>query len=133
MRAFTTTFQTIPVVVMMFAIIACNSSDNHSSSAGKVNSDSAAHFEQTKWKTKENGKYSFRDQMLNEVLYSDSIRTLTKQQVIDMLGEPDRVNENYLYYTISKTKLGSWTLKSKTLVIKITDDEDVVEWIKLHE
>lgn len=71
--------------------------------------------------------------MLNEVLYSDSIRTLTKQQVIDMLGEPDRVNENYLYYTISKTKLGSWTLKSKTLVIKITDDEDMVEWIKLHE
>ena len=89
-------------------------------------------FDETKWKTKDGGDYPHRGKMLNNVLYNDSIRALHKDEILDLLGEPDRVNENYLYYTISKKSLGFWTLHSRTMVIKF-DDTDAIEWIKVHE
>ena len=70
--------------------------------------------------------------MVKEVLYSDSIRTLQKEKLIDLLGAPDYIRANHIYYRITETRLGTWILHTKTIVIKLSDN-NAVEWIKLHE
>ena len=81
---------------------------------------------------KEGAIYPFRDQMVDAVLYSDTLRKLNKVELLEWLGKPDREQENHLYYTIRENRLGLWTLQLKSLVVKI-DKEDSVEWIKLYE
>ena len=70
--------------------------------------------------------------MLDDILYSDLIRSLGKDEILELLGEPDRSNDGYLYYTISQKRLVIWPLHTKTLVIKLTGDNNV-DWIKIHE
>lgn len=89
-------------------------------------------FDEAKWKTKDGEDYPFRDKMLNDVIYNDTLRALRKGAILDVLGEPDRTNDDYLYYTISRKRLGFWTLHAKTMVIKFSGD-DTIEWIKIHE
>jgi hypothetical protein len=91
-----------------------------------------AGFHKTKWRIKEGDDYLYRDQMVNDILYNDTIRTLSADEVLELLGKPDRTNEGHLYYKITETSLGFWTLNQKTLVIKLSPD-DSIEWIKLHE
>ena len=89
-------------------------------------------FNSQKWKTKNDSGYPYREEMVNSVLYSDSIRTLRKPEVLALLGEPDRTNENHYYYLIDQSNLGLWTLHSSSIVIKF-NEQDSVEWIRLHE
>jgi hypothetical protein len=70
--------------------------------------------------------------MVNDVLYNDTIRSLNGEEILGLLGKPDRINEGHLYYKIVETSLGFWTLNQKTLVVKLTAD-NTIEWIKLHE
>jgi hypothetical protein len=77
----------------------------------------------------------YRDKMVDAIVYSDDVRTLKKEEIIKLLGEPTyyRENKNFLYYLIKqKTLLNIWTLHTKTLVIKLNDD-NTVAWIKIHE
>lgn len=89
-------------------------------------------FDQAKWKEKDGKDYPFRDRMLNDIVYNDTVRSRNKEQILDLLGEPDRTNENYLYYMIAQRRLGFWPLHTKSLVIKFSDD-NTVDWIKIHE
>ncbi len=89
-------------------------------------------FDKTKWGQKEGDKYIFRNQMLKDVVYNDTIRTLHKKELIDLLGEPDRINNNHLYYEISRTGIGSWSINEKTMVVKIKADNTTIDWIKIH-
>ncbi len=89
-------------------------------------------FEKAHWLFKEDGDYIYRSQMVHDVLYNDTIRSLNKNQIIATLGKPDRINEGHLYYMIAQKRLGVWPLHTRTLVIKLTNDQKV-DWIKLHE
>ena len=89
-------------------------------------------FDREKWLIKEAGDYPFRDQMLRDVVYNDTIRTLDKDEVIALLGTPDRVNEGHLYYNITRKGIGAWTVHATTMVIKLRDDNSI-EWIRIHE
>lgn len=95
----------------------------------------AAHdlkLDQVKWKTKDGKDYPYREQLLDEILYSDAIRALKKEELLDLLGDPDRSTEGYLYYMIKQRRIVNWPLHTKTMVIKLTDD-DSIDWIKVHE
>lgn len=120
------------VLILLVFCFSCNS--ERGKDAGKetypANTDIA--FEKKKWSEKDGDDYPFRDQMFLDVLYKDTIRTLDKEELIDLLGEPDRTNENHLYYTITQKRLASWPLFTKTMVIKFSD-RDSIEWIKIHE
>lgn len=89
-------------------------------------------FDQSKWRMKEGDNYLYRAQMLKDVVYNDTIRSLNQIELTNLLGEPDRTNENHLYYTISRRGLGAFTLNEKTMVVKINVDNSI-EWIKIHE
>jgi hypothetical protein len=89
-------------------------------------------FDKEKWSIKEGHSYPFRERMLNNVIFNDSLRQLKRVDLIDLLGTPSRVNNEYLYYLIEENKLLVMTLNTRTLVIKFKED-DTVEWMKVHE
>jgi len=98
----------------------------------KSTNDSEMAFDKTKWARKEGKEYPFRDRMLNEVIYNDTVRLLNKEEIFNLLGKPDRVNDNHLYYMIDQKRIGPWPLHTKTMVIKFSDS-NTIEWIKIHE
>ena len=115
----------------MLGSLACNteSGDNSSSDNG---TETEIKFNKKKWCTKEGSDYPYRELMLNDVLYNDSLRTLEKDEIVELLGKPDRINNEYLYYTIDQKRIGLWPLHTKTLVIKFSKD-NLIDWMKIHE
>lgn len=89
-------------------------------------------FDRSKWMEKDGRDYLYRDHMLNDILYNDSLRKVSKDHVFYLLGAPDKNKENHLYYRITEKRLGFWTLHAQYLVIRITDN-DTVDWIKVYE
>jgi outer membrane protein assembly factor BamE (lipoprotein component of BamABCDE complex) len=89
-------------------------------------------FDKTKWKVKHDKDYPYRAKMLNNLMTTDTLKTLKKEGVLALLGEPSRTDTNYLFYTVSQERAGFWPLHTKTLVIKFSKD-NLVEWVKIHE
>jgi len=89
-------------------------------------------FDEEKWKTKEGMDYPYRDMMLHDVVYNDTIRTLSEGDIVRLLGEPDSWNNNHFYYYIFRKRIGFFALHTKTMVIKFKEDT-TIEWIKIHE
>ena len=81
---------------------------------------------------KKDGEYPWRALMLDDLMHHDSIRALNQNELISLLGEPTRINENHLYYRIDESSLGNWTLHTQTLVIKYADEDSLV-WMKIHQ
>ena len=89
-------------------------------------------FDRARWRVQEGDDYPYREQMVEDFLYNDTIRTLLEPAILELLGEPDRRAEGFLYYTIAQKRFLSWPMHTRTLVIKFNADQSV-EWIKLHE
>jgi len=120
------------IAIFCVSTIACHSDKTENITGEQDTPDAEMVFDKSLWAKKEGEAYPYRDRMLHDVVYNDTIRTLNKEQVVDLLGDPDRTNDGYLYYSISRKGIGAWTLHAKTMVIKLTED-DGVEWIKIHE
>ncbi|MCP4976090.1 MAG: hypothetical protein GY931_08005 [Maribacter sp.] len=120
------------IVSLFILCLACKTDSEVNSENQKNNQDIELVFDKYKWKTKDGKDYPYRNQMINDVVYNDTIRTLNKEQLLELLGEPDYIREGHLYYRINETRLGSWTIKTKSMVIKLVDDGSI-EWIKIHE
>jgi hypothetical protein len=90
-------------------------------------------FDKEKWQMKDGKDFPYRAKMLNDVVYNDTIRSLNRAELLEMLGAPSYYgdDEHFLYYLISQKRLGLWPLSTKSMVIKMSDD-DTVEWIKIH-
>ena len=119
------------IVCFFVVLFACNDehTQNPINTQDELKVDSL--FNKAKWDTKKGESYPFRELMLNSVLYNDTIRNLNKAQLIGLLGNPDRENNNHLYYLITQKKLYFITLSAKYMVVKLTD-EDKIDWIKTH-
>lgn len=89
-------------------------------------------FDSAKWSAKKGLDYTFRDYMVQDVLYNDTIRMLNENQIHSLLGTPDYIRENHHYYRINETRIGSWILRTKTMVVKF-ENKDSIAWIKIHE
>lgn len=88
-------------------------------------------FDKTKWKIKDGSVYIYRIKMIDDIVYNDTIRTLSKDQIINLFGVPERNKENHLYYLVSQKKLGFWVLNSKFLVFKFKEN-NTIEWVKIY-
>jgi len=120
------------VLVLLIGTTACTSEKKEKSDPVSHDVAVDSTFNKEKWSVKEGSDYPYRAQMFKDVVYNDTIRTLDKDEILGLLGEPDRTNDGHLYYTIAENRLGSWTLNSKTMVIKIAEDK-TIDWIKIHE
>jgi hypothetical protein len=122
-------------VLFLFLFVscfACNTDKDENTENEKMQATMEMVFDKVKWNTKEGKDYPYRDKMLKDVIYNDTIRTLIKEEIIDLLGKPDRINENFLYYRIAQKRLGFLPLHTKSMVIKLYED-NTIEWIKIHE
>jgi len=118
-------------ILLLLGFLACNT-ENGDNSASDDGTETEIKFDKAKWSTKENKDYPFRESMLNDILYNDSLRTLEKFEIVELLGKPDRINNEYLYYTINQKRIGFWPVHTKTLVIKFSED-NLIDWMKIHE
>jgi hypothetical protein len=89
-------------------------------------------FDRAKWLVHENATYPYRDAMLHDLVFNQKLRGLSMKEVVDMLGEPNRIQEGHLYYTVHRDEIGKFTLHTRTLVLKLGTDS-TVEWRKIHE
>jgi hypothetical protein len=119
------------VIVFIFSF-ACKTDEDKNTDSEKMKMPDEMVFDQEKWETKDGADYPFRDKMVNNLIYNDSVRTLDKEEIIDLLGDPNRINENFIYYTIAQKRLGLWPLHTRTLVIKFSPD-NTIDWMKIHE
>ena len=119
------------IIFLLLSTSACNEDGRNKPENVNKQIITKTPFDKTKWGVKEGNRYPYREQMLDAVLYSDSIRTLKENEIIDLLGSPDNIKEEHLYYKITENRFGMWTLSTKTMVIKLSEDGSV-DWIKTH-
>jgi hypothetical protein len=118
---------TLPFALSLVFLAGCSSSPD----AEPTNDTPPTAFSTVLWREKVQDDYPNRIHVYEEILYSDSVRTLTKNEILEMLGTPDRTGEGHIYYLIKQERLGLWPLHTKFLVFKFTP-QDSVEWIKTH-
>ena len=120
--------------LILFAICtaSCLACSHNSPSGEESNLESEIAFDPVKWRIKKGEDYPYRALMLNSIVYNDTIRSLTKGQLIEVLGEPDREQDDHLYYTIDQDRIGLWPLHTTTMVVKLIGPNRI-EWIKIHE
>lgn len=118
-------------IILLFCISCNDAKKSESQTAERANADEIQ-FDKSKWRSKEGHVYPYRDKMHSDLLYNDTVRMLNEQEILDLLGKPDRSNEGYFYYTVTQKRIGSWPLHTKSLVVKFTNDS-TIEWIKIHK
>lgn len=121
------------VMLLLFTwlLFSCNSERSNTKTKEHERTTEIA-FDKSKWHLKKGVDYLYRNQMLNDIVYNDTIRSLSENEIIGLLGEPDRRNNEYLYYQIKQKRLFNWPLHTKTMVIKLSKS-DSIDWIKIHE
>lgn len=120
----------IYIVLLSLCCLACNNNSVDKSERPEAISSTDMTFNQTKWNTKDGNDYPYRDKMLEDLRSSDTLRHLKKEEVIALLGQPDRMDKNYLFYRIAQEHIGLLPLHTKTLVIKLAKDKNA---IMIHE
>jgi len=118
--------------LLLLCGFACSNDKKSKSDIEEQGKESEIQFDKSKWSSKDGADYPFRDQMLNDLIYNDTVRMLDENEILNLLGEPDRSTDGYLYYMIAQKRLGSWPLHTKSLVIKFSNDS-TIEWMKIHE
>ena len=105
---------------------------------GQVNMDGLSGTELStrpsidQWQVEKNGEYPYREEMLDLVMDNERLRAMGQKDLVKELGRPDRVNGDYVYYTVKQKRLGLFPLHTKSLVIKFHKNGPV-EWMKIHE
>jgi len=122
----------IHFALLLLGCIACNNEEQAKSNLVDRGIEAEIQFDKSKWRYKEGLEYPYREQMLNDLVYNDTVRSLSKDEILDLLGQPERVNDGHLYYMIAQKRLRSWPLHTKSLVIKLSDDKTIA-WIKIYE
>ncbi|MEO6488432.1 MAG: hypothetical protein ABIO04_00710 [Ferruginibacter sp.] len=121
----------IKIIIALLFILSSSYSCNDNRHPGTNNGEQK--FDKTKWKIKEDKNYPYRNLMLKDLLINTKLHGLKKVEVLNLLGQPNRVDSNYLFYIVDQTHfVNIMPLHTKTLVIKFSND-GTVEWRKIHE
>lgn len=110
------------LLVITLAAAACGGKDKQS---GKPDMK----FDRTKWSEKSpDGGYTYRKQMVNDVLTSYNWVGVSTDSVRKVLGPPDQVEENIFWlYHYEQKKLGSFTLSTHSMILVAGPDSTIKE------
>lgn len=114
-------------IILLISLLSFTACNNKKDAAA----DTYVKFDKTKWLIKDGEAYPFRDDMLQNLVDSINLKNISYDSLINILGQPDRLNEGHLYYNISRKEIGVVTLGTKAFVIKLKVDS-TVEWRKIH-
>lgn len=84
-------------------------------------------FERTKWDMKTGRQYTFRKQMIPDLINNFTWQGLKKDSVLHLLGEPDGMEDEtfMLYHYDQKFLVGNFPLSTQSLVIELNRDSTV--------
>ncbi len=123
-----TTMKFIILLISLSHVLgSCNNNDNQ---AGQ--NASLYKFDQQKWNIQQGDDHPYRDEMLDDLVAYVRLKGLKKDELINLLGKPSRIDSSYFFYRIVQERIGLLPLHTKTLVIKLNKD-GIVEWRKIHE
>ncbi len=107
------TMQTTKLLLLLLLFCSACSNKNEASKPDTK-------FERTKWDTKDGANYTYRNQMVNDLLKNYNWPGLKKDSVLKLLGEPDGIEENiFMLYNYEQKHLGFFPLSTKSLVIQL--------------
>jgi hypothetical protein len=112
---------------LLFLLLLCFGCKNTSNENNKKEVSSEIKFDATKWKIKTDKDYPFREAMLNDLISPNQLKclkSLKKDQILALLGPPDRVDKNYLFYLVSQEHLQFFPLHTTTLVVKLSSNKN---------
>lgn len=115
-------------IILLISLLTCIYACNNKKDAGTT---TQVKFDKIKWQTKDGDAYPYRNDMLDNLIDSVTLKGLRHDSLINLLGQPDRIDNGHLFYSIHRKELGGVTLGTKTFVIKLTPDS-TVEWRKIH-
>ncbi|WP_462254792.1 hypothetical protein [Ferruginibacter sp.] len=118
--------------LLLLLTIWCLSCNNGKAKKAVSETTTAIEFDTTKWRTKDGDDYPYRDELLTYLTTNNKLKGWKKDSVLAFLGQPDKIDSNYLFYSIAQKRLGFFPLHTKTLVIKLAADS-TVEWRKIHQ
>jgi hypothetical protein len=112
------------LVVLLFGS-ACNDKDGQAGK-GQSTKQPDIKFDRTKWNVKNNGNYTYRKQMVNDLLDNYQWAGVKKDSVIQMLGQPDGIEEGNLIYDYEKKPfLGGLGTIIEAVVFELEPDSTV--------
>ena len=83
-------------------------------------------FERAKWDIKDDDIYTYRKQMVNDLLTNYKWAGIKKDSVIKLLGEPDEIEEDtFLIYNFNQSPFGFAPFSSKQFIIELAADSTV--------
>jgi len=117
---------------LLLTLLACRNTDAEPNQADYPLQNNKMLFSKAKWATKIDSDYPYREELLIDLIKTDTLKSLDKRGIFAMLGKPNREDNNHLFYRISEKRIGFFPLNTKTLVIKMANDT-IVEWVKIHQ
>ena len=107
--------------LLLFLILICSACGNKNES-----SKQDIKFERAKWDIKDDGIYTYRKQMVNDLLTNYKWAGIKKDSVIKLLGEPNEIEDNtFMLYDINQAPFGFAPFSSKSFVIELAPDSTV--------
>ncbi len=119
-------------IFLLIAIIGFISCKKDKETVESFQKETIIGLNKANWNKKEADDYLYRELLIDSIIKNKELRSLGQKELLNFLGEPNRMENNNLYYIISQEKLGFWPLHTKTLVIKYSES-DTITWIKIHE
>ncbi|MGB0896440.1 MAG: hypothetical protein ACPGU9_01640 [Flavobacteriaceae bacterium] len=114
------------VLCVILFLTSCKNQDENSSDKQLIE------FNKEKWLIQDGYTYPHRDGMLPVLFANDTLKTLQRDAIYQILGKPNRTDNNYLFYTVSQRRIGFFPLHTKTLVIKL-QGKDSLNKVMIHK
>jgi uncharacterized membrane-anchored protein len=122
----------ILILCLLVCCLSCNNSNPETAEKENEESEHEMAFNATKWKTMDGVDYPFRDRMITDLMRSKILKKLKRKEVIVLLGQPNRTDKEYLFYTVAQERIQFFPLHTKTLVIKLSNDSTTNK-VMIHE
>jgi len=122
----------IGLFVLVLTCLACQNTEKTNPIETQKETRQVMSFDKEKWAVKSDAAYAYREMMLQDLIDSKRLKQLKKAAILELLGMPDRTDSLYLFYTILQKRALFFPLQTKSMVIKLKDN-DSVEWVKIHE
>ncbi len=108
------------LAIMMLCLLACREEKQEEKASEPALDEAQIPFDKAKWLMTDGADYLYRDKMVEDLFRDDKLKGLTKEQIVEKLGEPTRTDKNYIFYRLSQTRIQFLPIKTKTLVIRLS-------------
>lgn len=82
-------------------------------------------FDKIKWQLKDDQGYTYRDHMATDLITNRTLEGLKRADVLNLLGNPNKNDQNYLFYDLLEEKAYGFSLNKKVMLVYIGADSVV--------